>query len=65
MLGAGVPPIVVVPPTEPPDGGPLLFMAIIAVVVFVGAVVANRLRHVRAEDRGEGPSVEPPLDRAA
>lgn len=65
MLGAGLPPVVVVPPSEPADGGPLLFVGILAVVVFAGVVVASRMRHVKTEDRGEGPRVESPLDRAA
>lgn len=65
MLGAGVPPVVVVPSSEPTDSGPLLFVAILSVIVFVGTVVASRVRHVDTGDRGQGPSVEQPLDRVA
>lgn len=65
MLGAGVPPVVVVPAWEPADGGPLLFVAILAIVVFVGAVAASRIRHVKTEDRGEEQTTERPLNRAA
>jgi hypothetical protein len=54
-----------VPPSEHADGGPLLFAAILSVVVFVGAVVASRIRHVKTEDRDEAQSFERPVDRAA
>ena len=65
MLGAGVPTVVLPPPMEPADGGPLLFVGYLAVVVFVGAVVASWIRSKERADRSDDERAELRLDRAA